>query len=96
MNDSQILSALAPVIILLSLGIVTAIGSRVAGLSPIVGYIVLGLILRATGESTILPQSAVQLLAELGVVFLLFEIGLHFSLRHIKEQASDIFAFGPL
>jgi hypothetical protein len=41
MNESQILSALAPVIILLSLGIVTAIGTRVAGLSPIVGYIVL-------------------------------------------------------
>jgi CPA2 family monovalent cation:H+ antiporter-2 len=43
-----------------------------------------------------LPQSAIQLLAELGVVFLLFEIGLHFSLKRIKEQASDIFAFGPL
>jgi CPA2 family monovalent cation:H+ antiporter-2 len=42
MNDGQILSALAPVIVLLSLGIITAIASRIVGLSPIVGYIVLG------------------------------------------------------
>ena len=35
-------------------------------------------------------------LAELGVVFLLFDIGLHFSLGHIREQARDIFGFGPV
>jgi CPA2 family monovalent cation:H+ antiporter-2 len=96
MNDGQILSALAPVIVLLSLGIKTAIASRIVGLSPIVGYIVLGLIVRATGEAAIFPQSAIRLFAELGIVFLLFEIGLHFSLKHIKEQTSDIFSFGPL
>jgi CPA2 family monovalent cation:H+ antiporter-2 len=29
-------------------------------------------------------------------VFLLFDIGLHFSLAHIREQARDIFGFGPV
>src|SRR4029077_5753937 len=37
----------------------------------------------------------ILLLAELGVVFLLFEIGLHFSLGAMREQARDIFCFGP-
>ena len=36
------------------------------------------------------------MLAELGVVFLLFDIGLHFSLAHVREQAGDIFGFGPV
>jgi CPA2 family monovalent cation:H+ antiporter-2 len=96
MSDGQIIAALAPVIVLLFLGVIAAIGSRIVGVSPIVGYIVLGLILRAVGQSTIVTESALQFFAEMGVAFLLFEIGLHFSLRHIKEQASDIFAFGPL
>ena len=64
MNDGQILSALAPVIVLLSLGIITAIANRIVGLSPIVGYIVLGLILRTTGEAAMFPQSAIRLFAE--------------------------------
>jgi CPA2 family monovalent cation:H+ antiporter-2 len=38
----------------------------------------------------------VSTLAEVGVVFLLFDIGLHFSLKHIREQAGDIFGFGPV
>ena len=38
----------------------------------------------------------VQSLAELGVVFLLFDVGLHFSPRRVREQAADIFGFGPV
>jgi CPA2 family monovalent cation:H+ antiporter-2 len=96
MNNGDILSALVPVIVLLLLGIVTAIASRVVGVSPIVGYILLGLILRAIGEPTVPTQSSIKLFSELGILFLLFEIGLHFSAKQIREHASDIFAFGPL
>jgi CPA2 family monovalent cation:H+ antiporter-2 len=96
MTDVPTLSALLPVIILLFLGIATAIGSRAIGLSPIVGYIVLGFGLRESGVSVVFGTATIALLAELGVVFLLFDVGLHFSLKHVREQASDIFAFGPL
>ena len=96
MKDGELLSTLLPVIVLLALGVVTAIASRLARISPIVGYILLGLGLRASGGADNFPPSAIALFAELGVVFLLFDIGLHFSLRAIREQASDIFAFGPL
>ena len=97
MNDSHsILAALVPVIVLLGLGVVAAIGSRALRLSPIVGYLALGAGLAATGADLLKNAEAVATLAELGVVFLLFDIGLHFSLAHVREQAKDIFGFGPL
>jgi CPA2 family monovalent cation:H+ antiporter-2 len=93
--DAVTLTALLPIIIILFLGIVTAIGSRAIGLSPIVGYLILGLILRAGGLGFLFDKSTIALLAQLGVIFLLFDIGLHFSLADVRKQAGDIFAFGP-
>ncbi|WPP03452.1 cation:proton antiporter [Methylocella tundrae] len=91
-----ILQSLAPVVLLLLFGVVAAIACRAAKLSPIVGYLALGVALRASGVEPLHTSSTVALLAELGVVFLLFDIGLHFSLKHIREQARDIFGFGPV
>ena len=91
-----ILSALVPVILLLTLGVIAAVASRAVGLSPIVGYLVLGLALSGVGLDLVADSTMIATLAELGVVFLLFDIGLHFSLGHIREQARDIFGFGPV
>ncbi len=91
-----LLSALLPVIVLLALGVAAAVGSRVLGLSPIVGYLVLGMGLSGTGVPFVSDNATVLTLAELGVVFLLFDIGLHFSLAHVRSQARDIFGFGPV
>ena len=44
-----VLSELVPVILLLTLGVIAAVASRAVGLSPIVGYIVLGLALSGIG-----------------------------------------------
>lgn len=96
MGDSHaILDALAPILALLALGIVAAMVSRRLGLSPIVGYIALGIGIGAVGLRPA-DMSVIAMLAELGVVFLLFDIGLHFSLRQVREQASDIFGFGSV
>jgi Kef-type K+ transport system membrane component KefB len=91
-----ILGAIVPVILLLTLGILAAIGSRSLRLSPIVGYLTLGVALGGSPLGGIFNTGAVQSLAELGVVFLLFDVGLHFSLRHVRQQAGDIFGFGPV
>jgi len=91
-----ILHALQPIIVLLCLGVLAAVASRALRLSPIVGYLALGLALGSSGLEVFEESETVAILAELGVVFLLFDIGLHFSLRHIREQASDIFGFGPV
>ena len=44
-----ILQSLAPVVLLLLFGVVAAIACRAARLSPIVGYLALGIVLRASG-----------------------------------------------
>ena len=92
----DILAALVPVIMLLALGVGAAIASRTCRLSPIVGYLLLGVGFKAAGINLVANSGTVALLADLGVVFLLFDIGLHFSLGHIRQQAADIFGFGPL
>ena len=94
--DNVILSAVAPIVILLSLAIMAAVLSRGFRASPIVGYLLLGVALNILGLNLVESSQAVAILAELGVVFLLFDIGLHFSLSHIRAQARDIFGFGPV
>ena len=94
MTDGALLTTLVPLLLLLALGVVAAIVSRELRLSPIVGYLLLGVGLGTTGVAR--QSEAVGVLAELGVVFLLFDIGLHFSFAHIREQARDIFGFGPV
>ena len=52
------LAAVAPVIALLTLGIGAAVGSRALRLSPIVGYLVLGIALSASGVAGIIDASS--------------------------------------
>lgn len=95
MDDTQhLLDALLPVNFLLAFGILAAIASRVLRLSPIVGYLALGLAYRVLGISVGPSEGTIQILAELGVLFLLFDIGLHFSFGQIRAHARDILGFG--
>jgi CPA2 family monovalent cation:H+ antiporter-2 len=95
-DTHQILVAIDPVILLLSLGVVAVVATRHLGLSPIVGYLVMGLFLRVTGHTVFRNSNTIEVLSELGVVFLLFDIGLHFSFARIRDQVANIFGFGPL
>jgi len=45
--DTAILSALGPILVLLALAILAAIGSKAGRTSPIVGYLLLGVALNA-------------------------------------------------
>ncbi len=97
MSDAHsTLNALVPVVLLLALGVLAVIGSRALGLNAVVGYLLLGLGLRVSGQTLLADRGTVATLAELGVVFLLFDIGLHFSLGRVRAQAADIFGFGPV
>ena len=92
----EIAEAVFPILVILALGIATALLSRIARVNPIVGYLFLGLIVSAVRPELLSAGGTVHLLAELGVVFLLFDIGLHFSTAHVRRAAGDIFGFGPL
>jgi len=88
--------ALAPVIILLFVGVLAITLMRRIGLSPIVGYLAAGVFIGPHALALIRESETTHLLAELGVVFLLFDIGLHFSLSRIWEARRDILGLGPL
>src|SRR3954454_24654216 len=92
----EIVNSIVPVLILLATGIVAAILSRLVRVSPIVGYLILGAIVSAIRPALLAAGGAVEVLGELGVVFLLFDIGLHFSIAHVRQEAGNIFGFGPL
>jgi CPA2 family monovalent cation:H+ antiporter-2 len=88
--------ALTPVIFLLLVGILAITLMRPVGLSPIVGYLAAGLVIGPHALSLVPESETTHLLAELGVVFLLFDIGLHFSLPTIWDARRDILGLGPL
>src|SRR3954466_5102407 len=92
----DIANSIVPVLILLGTGIVAAVLSRLMRTSPIVGYLMLGAAVAAIQPDLLSAGGTVHLLAELGVVFLLFDIGLHFSIAQVRREAADIFGFGPL
>lgn len=92
----EVVASLQPAIALLGLGIAVALASGALRLSPIVGYIVLGAGLAASGFGNTFDGPLVTALAEAGVMFLLFNLGLHFSLSRIREEAANIFGFGTL
>lgn len=88
--------ALQPALVLLTAGVASMLLMPRLGLSPIVGYLIAGMLMGEHGLHLIEHSNTVHLLAELGVVFLLFDIGLHFSTRHIWEARRDILGLGPL
>src|SRR5512143_88671 len=89
-------AALQPAIILLVIGILAILLTRPLGLSPIVGYLLAGILIGPHGLRVVAENETTHLLAELGVVFLLFDIGVHFSLGHLWEARRAILGFGPL
>ena len=96
-NDAHsVVATIQPAITLLGLGIAAALASRALRLNPIVGYLGLGLGLASLGMAESFSGSLVAAMAEAGVMFLLFNLGLHFSLGRIRAEAGNIFGFGSL
>ncbi len=93
---NEIVETIQPAVTLLGLGIGAALLSRACKLNPIVGYLGLGLGLAALGFADDFSGPVVATLAEAGIMFLLFNLGLHFSLGRIRSEAANIFGFGSL
>jgi CPA2 family monovalent cation:H+ antiporter-2 len=92
----SVVATIQPAITLLGLGIAAALASRALRLNPIVGYLGLGLGLASLGMAGDFRGPVVAAMAEAGVMFLLFNLGLHFSLGRIRAEARNIFGFGSL
>lgn len=93
MHDAH---ALLPAAIYLAAGLAAILLTRWARLPAIVGFLALGMVLGGPGSLGLLEDNATTaLLAELGVVFLLFDIGLKFSVRELWERKSDMLGLAP-
>lgn len=96
MSPADAVGALVPAITLLGFGAAAALASRAFNLSPIVGYLLAGILIGPGMLDLIHESGATHLLAELGVVFLLFDIGMHVSLRELKESRGDLLGLAPM
>jgi CPA2 family monovalent cation:H+ antiporter-2 len=82
------------VLILLAVGVLAVALCRQLGLSPVLGYLATG-ILTGPHALGLLPDSAeTRFLAELGVVLLLFTIGVEFSVSRLLALRRLVFGLG--
>ena len=65
-------------------------------LPEILGYLFVGIIFAPTTTGIIPPDFDISLLAEIGVVFLLFTLGLEFSVQTILAMKKEVFGLGGL
>jgi CPA2 family monovalent cation:H+ antiporter-2 len=88
--------AILEAILLLAVAIVVAPLFHRLRASPVLGYLIAGVILGPQGLRLIHDSSGNRFLAELGVVFLLFVIGLELSLQRLRLMRRLVFGLGSL
>ena len=86
--------ALLPVLLLLASAVLVVIVCRRLHLPPMVGYIVTGLALGPFSLALIPDTDTTRHLAEIGIVFLMFSIGLEFSLPKLVMMRRVVFGLG--
>ncbi len=64
--------------------------------SPIVGYIFTGIFIVSFMDLIHVTPDNISHIAEYGIVFLMFTIGLEFSVGHLKQMRKEVFVFGSL
>ncbi|MEO8539750.1 MAG: cation:proton antiporter [bacterium] len=76
-------SLLTSIAVALGLALTGGVAARLAGLSPIVGYLAAGVVISPFTPGYDADLDALRELAELGVIFLMFGVGLHFNVRDL-------------
>lgn len=68
--------------------------SNLIGVSPIIGFLALGLAAGPKGFSVIKDVHTTEMIADLGIVLFLFEMGIHLSFDTLMEMKKDVFGLG--
>jgi monovalent cation:H+ antiporter-2, CPA2 family len=89
-------SPLPLIIVLLAASVFVVTLARRLGLPAILGYVTVGLALGPHAFGIFPETDATHLLAELGVVFLLFTLGLEFSWPRMVALRREVFGLGAL
>jgi CPA2 family monovalent cation:H+ antiporter-2 len=87
---------LTQVLELLLASVLVIMAARRLGLPPVLGYLVVGLLVGPHMLGLMSDSADTQLLAEIGVVFLLFTLGLEFSWPRMVAMRREVFGIGAL
>ena len=85
---------LLPILILLAAAVLAVVICRMLSLPPVIGYLAVGLALGPRALGLVPDDSQMRHLAEFGVVFLMFSIGLEFSLPKLRVMRREVFGLG--
>lgn len=86
--------SLQPVLVLLACAVLAVVAFRNLDLPPMLGYLLTGLLLGPHAFGLIPDTSETRHLAEFGIVFLMFSIGLEFSLPKLIAMRRVVFGLG--
>jgi CPA2 family monovalent cation:H+ antiporter-2 len=87
---------LSQILILLSGSLLVLSLVRRFALPPILGYLVVGMLLGPHALGVVADDEAVSVLAEIGVVFLVFTLGLEFSFARMIAMKAEVLGVGGL
>ncbi|MDX2113384.1 MAG: monovalent cation:proton antiporter-2 (CPA2) family protein [Alphaproteobacteria bacterium] len=85
---------LMEIVILLSAAVLTVATFRVLRLSPVLGYLAAGAFIGPYGLQLIADVKTTAGIAEFGIIFLMFIIGLELSLDRLRSMRKHVFGFG--
>ncbi len=87
-------NSLSPVLILLATAVLVVVVCRILRLPVMLGYLAVGILIGPHAFGWIPDAPSTRHLAEFGVVFLMFSIGLEFSLTRLRAMRRTVFGLG--
>jgi len=87
---------LKDIILILFLAITIILVLSKFRIPPVIGFLLTGVIIGPTALQLVESISEIEILAEIGIILLMFSIGLEFSLEKIKQIYKDFLFFGGL
>jgi CPA2 family monovalent cation:H+ antiporter-2 len=82
------------ILLLLATSVVVVVACRLLRLPPVLGYLIVGVVVGPHLLGWFPNDATVRYMAEFGIVFLMFSIGLEFSLAHLKSMRRAVFGLG--
>jgi len=92
--DATMPHTLQSILVLLASAVVVVVLCRISRLPAILGYLVIGVVVGPFGLRWIPDNETTRFFAEFGIVFLLFSIGLEFSLAQLKAMRRAVLGLG--
>ncbi|MGD9899458.1 MAG: cation:proton antiporter [Calditrichaceae bacterium] len=87
---------LVEIVIILGLSIPVSFICSKLKIPPIVGFLITGVLAGPAGLSLVSAMHEVEVMAEIGVILLLFSIGLEFSFKHLFELRRTVLVGGSI